>query len=281
MKKSLQIIAVALLLINTVKAQVSVNFEPIPGQSLSTKEILESQNWQFPQFDINPEGAVAIAGVQSIGHVPGVFTPGTDAGIVTPLLTFGNSEIVSFSYKLHRPMADGCRRWFTVALVDAFGDRTELDSVEIAQDGALVTYVRTVSAMAGTYAVYAKVGGDGCNAKLILDDFYYSGSNGSGGQAPLQKVSAIKNVDKNAASLSVFPNPANSNLNVRIQSETNESGNVEVYNMTGEKVISQNDIALNEGTNAVALNIQNLTTGNYIVTVKTATGVSTQRFSKM
>ncbi len=281
MKKSLQILAVALLLSNIVEAQVSVNFEPIQGQTLSTKEILESQNWQFPEFDINPEGAVAIAGAQSIGHVPGVFAPGADAGIVTPLLTFGNSEIVSFSYKLHRPMMSGCRRWFTVALIDAFGDRTELDSVEIAQDGSLVTYVRTVSAMAGTYAVYAKVGGEGCNAKLILDDFYYSGSNGVGGQAPLQKASAIKNVDKNAASLSVFPNPANSNLNVRIQSEVSESGNVEVYSMTGEKVIAQNEIALNAGSNAVTLDINNLTTGNYIVTVKTASGVSTQRFSKM
>ncbi len=281
MKKSLQTLAVALLLSNIVEAQVSVNFEPIQGQTLSTKEILESQNWQFPEFDINPEGAVAIAGAQSIGHVPGVFAPGADAGIVTPLLTFGNSEIVSFSYKLHRPMMSGCRRWFTVALIDAFGDRTELDSVEIAQDGSLVTYVRTVSAMAGTYAVYAKVGGEGCNAKLILDDFYYSGSNGVGGQAPLQKASAIKNVDKNAASLSVFPNPANSNLNVRIQSEVSESGNVEVYSMTGEKVIAQNEIALNAGANSVTLDINNLTAGNYIVTVKTASGVSTQRFSKM
>lgn len=281
MKKSLQIIAVALILFSTtLKAQVTVNFEPVQGQPQNIKQVLESQNWQFPEFDINPEGVTAIAGVQSMGHVPGVLSAGQDAGIVTPLLTFGNSEFISFSYKLHRPMANGCRRWFTIELIDPSGTRTMIDSVEVSQNGAIVTYAKQISAMAGTYAIYAKLGGDGCNAKLILDDFYYTGSAGSGGQAPLQKVSGIKDVNKNASSLSVFPNPANSNLNVRIDAEESATADVEVYSMTGEKVLSQN-ISLTSGTNNTSVDVQNLATGSYIVTVKTAAGVSTQRFSKI
>lgn len=285
MKKNLLSMVAATLFSSTiVTAQVTESFEPIQGQSISVKSLLEQQNWQFPDFDINPEGAAPISGVQSIASVVPGNLPTQLTGIVTPYLAFSNSETIQFSYKLHRAMMNGCRRWVIIELIDINNNRTQLDSIEV--DAAQVTpaiYNKTVSGMAGEYALYANLRGEGCNAKFIVDDVLFTGTlSGNTNKPSLKQESAtgIFNANNQALQLTLYPNPASNQINLAFTSEKSEEATIEVYSIDGSKLISlQADVQ--SGSNQLPVNVSSLVNGNYIVSIKTASGVTAKRFTKV
>ncbi len=284
MKKTLQFIIAALMVITTANtfAQVTEDFEPVPGHAGTVKDYLILQNWQFPDFDVNPEGTVAIAGAQSMGAGPS-YKPDQFTGVVTPFLTFSNSEALQFSYKIHRPLNTGCRRWFLVNLVDQSANVIQVDSVEIdPMATSTLVYNLNISGHAGTYALYINVRGDGCNAKMTMDDFFYSGANAGINQpAGLQKAATgINDVSENTNVLALYPNPANTDLNIQLSSIGNQDAKIEIYNVNGAKVYG-NATQLNDGNNNLSINVQTLASGNYFVSIRTNDGVVTKRFAKI
>lgn len=282
MKKQLLSITALLLLGAAAQAQVVESFEPIPGQSISIKDALEQQNWQFPEFDINPEGATPISGSQSIGADVASFDNSQPTGVVTPYLDFSNTETLTFNYKIHRALMQDCRRWFLINLIDQNDVVTLVDSVEI--DGNQVSaanYSLDISGYAGTYAIYANVRGEGCNAKLVVDDVSFTGSLASIGGKPnlkAEQATGIGNAKANDKTIAVYPNPAKDNLNINIDAEKSGNATVEVFAMDGTKLIAQ-ETNVNSGSNQVQLTVSNLSAGNYIVSVRTADGVATKRFA--
>lgn len=283
MRNLLHTLCAAFLLVtgSSAFASVSENFEQIPNNPNSIRDILISQNWQFPDFDVNPEGVFPIQGLQTMGSGPANL-PTQYSGIVTPYFDFSATETVTFKYKIHRTFMVGCRRWLLVKLIDGAGAVTQIDSVEISRTPVLVNYSKTIN-MPGTYAIYINIKGDGCDSKLGVDEFTFTGNVSSlNYPAPVNKEEQATGINtiKDATDIALYPNPAASQLNLNVSSESNQNSAVEVYNINGEKMISQNT-TVHSGTNIVIVNVADLIAGNYFVSIRTSEGVLTKRFMKL
>jgi len=99
--------------------------------------------------------------------------------------------------------------------------------------------------------------------KHIMNSAHSTWTGGLGINSP----SSIGNVD-------VFPNPSNTNTNININLVKSENVTVNVYDMAGALVSSENEGQLGEGQHIVDLNTANLANGMYFV--KVAAGQSVQ-----
>ena len=86
-------------------------------------------------------------------------------------------------------------------------------------------------------------------------------------------TTGIKNQTSNAAfDLLLYPNPANSELYLKVFTKINESGILQLYDLSGRQLANQS-IELNAGENVFHENTANLKAGIYFVSLKTETGV--------
>lgn len=275
--------AVLVVVASNSYASVTENFEQTSGHTGSAKDYLITQNWQFPSFNINPEGSAPLSGSQSIGTDVS-YSPNSYAGMVTPFLTFSNTEALQFSYAINRPMQLGGRRYFKVYLVDQSRNLTLIDSVEIgANQTAARIYTKIISGHAGTYAIYINVKGGGCTTNTTFDDFYFSGNN-AGVNHPAkvddaESATGISEASANASILGLYPNPASNNVNIQLASNGSQEATVEIYNVNGALVYN-NLTTLTDGNNTLNLDIADYTAGNYFVTIRTADGAIAKRFVK-
>ena len=84
---------------------------------------------------------------------------------------------------------------------------------------------------------------------------------------------AIKN-NASATKLNIYPNPSNGKFVLEYSSlEKNQKTNVEVYNMIGKKVFSQNDLPANQTT----LDLSTLSSGVYFLNLKTENSSVTKK----
>jgi len=90
---------------------------------------------------------------------------------------------------------------------------------------------------------------------------------------PLNKQITIANV---------YPNPTTDKLNVDFVTSLAGTVHVEVYDVLGRLILS-NDDAVNEGTNSMVVNTTNLTAGSYFIRLTDATSnfTDTQKFIKI
>jgi hypothetical protein len=79
----------------------------------------------------------------------------------------------------------------------------------------------------------------------------------------------------NQVGMDVYPNPASDVVNVKFEGK---GGNYEIAitDLAGRTISTQN-VANAEGAQNVAISVNDLKAGNYIVTVKTEGAVSTQK----
>ncbi len=78
-------------------------------------------------------------------------------------------------------------------------------------------------------------------------------------------------------SVSVRPNPATDALYIDINAKQSSNMTAVVYNITGQKVMEQN-MSLTTGANTRSINVSNLTSGIYFVTVKANNFENTMKF---
>jgi len=83
-------------------------------------------------------------------------------------------------------------------------------------------------------------------------------------------VGGIRNVQADRMNVTVYPNPANNEANVRIVSMNPQTANVTVVNALGQVVFSK-ETSLNNGVNNVSVDVKGLSTGIYNVTVAAGT----------
>lgn len=90
--------------------------------------------------------------------------------------------------------------------------------------------------------------------------------------AELTSILFVEEVD--AWEVSVYPNPANSVLNVTFNATTNDYV-VEIMDLQGRTILSQ-DLTSAAGAQEVNFDVNGIAAGSYILNVKSATGVYTQ-----
>lgn len=287
MKLNLRAISAALLLTasTTAFAQLNESFEPVQG-GVSTREALKQQNWLFK--DMDSETFEAISGDQSF--ITGItYTPDQLTGLATPFLSFGNFERLDFKYKLNRGGMAPCRRWMVVNIADTLGNVTQIDSVEMDVSSAgVVTYTKDFLGMNGVYCIYINFRGNGYSPRYMIDDMGFTGADagiGYAGFTPQSGGHVIMGINDNDAKkditeMSLFPNPANNEVNVEVALESGKNGNIEVYNAIGAKVIAQ-PAMFNTGDNRVSLDVSSLAPGNYMLAVKTDSGMVSKKFTRV
>ena len=90
-------------------------------------------------------------------------------------------------------------------------------------------------------------------------------------------IEALKN---GVADLKVFPNPSNQGQNVVVNFELNDNAAVavEVMDINGRVVASQNHDFMNRGINEVQISTLSLAPGMYVVNVNSTVGKQTAKF---
>jgi hypothetical protein len=84
----------------------------------------------------------------------------------------------------------------------------------------------------------------------------------------------------NRSSLKVYPNPAGSVINFKLDTKTSSTVEAVIYNQSGMQVKSEM-VHLNIGSNKVSIDVSGLATGSYIIKVKNGLEIRTQKFVKL
>lgn len=79
--------------------------------------------------------------------------------------------------------------------------------------------------------------------------------------------------------VSVYPNPFNQNMNVNLNLMTNEAVTIEMFDMAGKMVSSQNQGELAAGQHVITVDGSNLADGMYFVKITAGASVVTQKVS--
>jgi len=97
--------------------------------------------------------------------------------------------------------------------------------------------------------------------------YAYTDSNGcSGSASDTMHVLACVGINENAISaINIYPNPANNNININLSSIKQDKIVITLFDVTGKMVMNQQ---VNGGT-ITALDVTNLSTGIYYITVQT------------
>jgi hypothetical protein len=98
--------------------------------------------------------------------------------------------------------------------------------------------------------------------------------NSAGGAVPLgiQDHAALNGV-------SVYPNPANASANLELNLLNSDNVTVEMFDMTGKLISSENKGELAAGQHIMSLNTANLSNGMYFVKITAGTSVVTTKVS--
>ncbi len=80
----------------------------------------------------------------------------------------------------------------------------------------------------------------------------------------------------NLSGMKMYPNPADNVVNITFSAENAESGVVSVMNLMGQTVYTSN-LEVVEGYNMITVPVKQLSNGVYMVTLRTNTGISTQK----
>lgn len=78
-------------------------------------------------------------------------------------------------------------------------------------------------------------------------------------------------------SFNMYPNPTNSNTNLSFQLAKDQNVTVEVYNMVGQQVYSDNEGLLSSGTHTITIDGQGLKSGVYFVRFTSDNATTTQK----
>ncbi|MBX9852174.1 MAG: T9SS type A sorting domain-containing protein [Cytophagaceae bacterium] len=67
--------------------------------------------------------------------------------------------------------------------------------------------------------------------------------------------------------VSIYPNPAHSNIHIGIATEESKSVYLNLTDMLGRKIISNISYVLHEGSNEIFINLEELSSGTYILQI--------------
>lgn len=124
---------------------------------------------------------------------------------------------------------------------------------------------------AGTYTIPAVVVSGSDPDNTAIGHIYVSGLSFTDAD-----FVSVNNIEKNIATISsVYPNPSNGLTSVDVTLDKNANVSIDVVNMMGQIVYSQNFGSKSIGVNKLTINATDLTSGIYFVTVKAGNSSST------
>lgn len=132
----------------------------------------------------------------------------------------------------------------------------------------------------GTYTVCLSItSGNGCTDSYCYT-FTMDGEgifNGGGAMQQGFTLNVVEEIvlgleeDKLVNSFSVYPNPINESSVLSIQSEQAFAATIELFNLQGQLVYASNQL-IQSGQNQIALNVGDLSSGNYLLKLKNDSG---------
>jgi hypothetical protein len=93
-----------------------------------------------------------------------------------------------------------------------------------------------------------------------------------------QTTSGISQLSASGMNVSVYPVPASDQINLKVNSTVEINATIELLDMTGRTIISQNGNMM-IGENNYAFNLSTIQPGNYIIAITTATGKENRMIS--
>jgi hypothetical protein len=90
----------------------------------------------------------------------------------------------------------------------------------------------------------------------------------------IQQLSALTNEPASSFTFDVFPNPTKEVLHLQFQSPQNKSGTLRLYNARGQQALQQ---FFTKADEQISLQVSQLPSGVYFLTVQTAAGVTTRK----
>lgn len=81
---------------------------------------------------------------------------------------------------------------------------------------------------------------------------------------------------RNISDVKIYPNPAENVVNIAFSSENAENGVVSVMNLVGQTVYTQ-PVEIVDGANLITVPVNRFNSGVYMVTIRTNTGITTQK----
>lgn len=100
-------------------------------------------------------------------------------------------------------------------------------------------------------------------------------------QPEILSTLSFEELIQNKFELSIFPVPANDNLNLKFESKTSQTVSYKIIDLNGQVVLTKSNLKVNNGSNNFDVNIQNLEKGNYVLLLETEKGFAHKEFIKM
>jgi hypothetical protein len=108
---------------------------------------------------------------------------------------------------------------------------------------------------------------------------YFTGTNKTYLLTPLITLGTNASTIQNDFQLSIYPNPAQEELNVAFRSEKYASANIAIIDMFGRKVLHDNNISIDAGITKLKYRTHLLSPGLYQLIISSGSQVSTNRIS--
>lgn len=84
------------------------------------------------------------------------------------------------------------------------------------------------------------------------------------GSAPFTAPASIE-TPSNSVLLNLYPNPANGNTNLQVKLNAEQNVSIDIYNLLGEKVYSQEEGKMSSGMHLITIPCKNLSSGVYFI----------------
>ena len=131
----------------------------------------------------------------------------------------------------------------------------------------------------GTYKVWVEIAGKTTTPIVITIDAGNQTSNNNDFEVKGNTVTPkTVSIDNSSRELEVktFPNPVSDQLNIALSLENSTFVSVEIYNLAGQKIMS-NNYDLQAGSQTIRINLNELAKGSYILKITNANGAHTQQ----
>lgn len=199
----------------------------------------------------------------------------------TKLITAPSGDISDGSEDLNYNNTTYCR-WL-IQPPGATSITLTFSSFDVSPEDEVAIYNRAVSPI----ELIAKYSGTNLPPTIVLpagrlgveflSDNYSVASGWDASWTSTGSTAGIQNMD-GINQMSIFPNPANSELNIQIASEFLINANLSITDLTGKKLLNEN-ISVSEMLN-FKLDVSNYSKGMYFVSLKNETGTMILKFIK-
>jgi Secretion system C-terminal sorting domain/Bacterial Ig-like domain (group 2) len=176
----------------------------------------------------------------------------------------------------------------TYSVVNSCGTSSATATVNVTEGTSGTTTTTAVSgptaseSIAATSTAHATIGATTLTATITAAPIYTAPAATFTPSATREMKSgkattSVKNVVE-AASVSMYPNPARNQVTINIPAPENTEAQITVIDMCG-RVVLQSAVTLSEGGNSHLMDVSNLTAGNYIVSIVAGGNNTTERLT--